>query len=619
MKFTETYKVERRKNAWLQYVTEVKGGPENDIYFKLQNYSNLMFMFSANYSAIANAADNEFKKIGADSMMHVIPNLKFRAKKYCPNSLVNILLEYGIGKLPDNFDGTGPLPFADDRMIYANYGEKILKNYLHGVQYNPQDTICARIDKLLNNRFLTSDPLKSSIALSCFDFFKNADVMGAESGAIYVANNYILNKKVEVPDSLFYEIQYYTKLNENTLLGMKAPALELKDTSGIVKSIRNTVGEYTIIYFYSDDCAYCKLETPKLVNFINLYTDTPLNIYAVYTGTNAEAWKKYLPKFSSYNPFVTWTHVADLAREGNFPLVYGVISTPTMYLLNREGRFIGRDVKTDNIKEILSGEKKKRDEYDAFFEKLIKQMQPADSKNVKDMIDELYKQLTGERDTTADGIGAPAAKMNDKRKELYCEMFRELYVDFKDSDSYALQEGAVYAGEKYICGKKYLWEDTCFVESVERAIKSFNKNRLGEKAADVKLRDISGSPISLYDVKKDYKVLYFFNPTCGICQETSKKMKEIYSKLRDNVRTKKSKFGVEFLGIYTGTDYSAWVKYVAKSGFEWKNLWDKNGEGDLRDLYDTETVPGIYLLDKDNIVIAKDITPDTLQELLNKL
>ena len=618
-KFTETYRVQRRKNPWLQDVMVVRGGSENNIYLKLQNYSNLMLMLSSNNSAKRDAADKEIKKIGTDSLSHVIPNLKFLSNKECPNSLINILLSYGIGKLPENFDGTGPLPFADDRMIYTNYGERILKNYLYALQYNSGDTICARLDKLLYNRYLTSDKLKAAIALSCFDFFKNADVMGAEIGAIHIGRKYILNKIISVPDSTFFEVQYYTNLNENTQLGMKAPALELKDTSEIAKNISGAVGEYTIMYFYSDDCAYCKIETPKLVNFVNTYTDTPLNIYAVYTGTDAAAWKKYISNFSSVNPFVNWIHVADLARESDFPLVYGVISTPTMYLLNRDGKVIGREVKTDEIKNILQGEKKKRDGYDAFFERMLKQMKPLSTQNVESMIDMLYNQLTGENDKASEADRNSIKKMSRERKDLYCDIFRELYVDFKSSDDYAVQEGAAYAGEKYICGKSDLWEDKTFVESVGRAIKTFNKNKLGSKAADVRLRDISGVSVNLYDIQKDYKVLYIYNPTCGICRETSKQMKEIYSNIRNNIRAKKSKFGVEFLGIYTGRDYSAWISYVAKNGFEWKNLWDKDGDGGLRNLYDVENVPSIYLLDKDNTVIAKDITPETLQQLLDRL
>jgi hypothetical protein len=48
-------------------------------------------------------------------------------------------------------------------------------------------------------------------------------------------------------------------------------------------------------------------------------------------------------------------------------------------------------------------------------------------------------------------------------------------------------------------------------------------------------------------------------------------------------------------------------------------LWDKDGNGGLRNLYDAESVPSIYLLDKNNTVIAKDITPETLQLLLDRL
>jgi|LAHS01.1.fsa_nt_gb peroxiredoxin len=632
--FNEVYRIER-KDPLLQYDYMVKGGSENDIFFKWINIQKLkmsrILTEGEENKTIDEEIEKEFnslKKAGEFDRTPTLLRLIDRAHRECPNALVCYYFFLYDRVRPDgNFKWNGYVLdqslwsdiYADERLLNTSLGNYILETKMPSPARATKDSIECKINQILNNRLLTSNELKSAIVLNLFDIYKNSDIMGAESDAIYVANNYILNKKIEVPDSLFYEIQYYTKLNENTLLGMKAPALELKDTAGVSKNIRNTIGEYTIIYFYSDDCAYCKLETPKLIDFINKYTDTPLNIYAVYTGTNIEAWKKYLPNFSSYNPFVTWTHVADLAREGNFPLVYGVISTPTMYLLNREGKIIGRGIKTDEINEILLGEKKKRNNYDDFFERLLNNMHPVNTQNVKQMIDMLYEQLAGKKDENLAYGLKPRPNMNQQRKDLYCEIFRELYSDFRSSDNYALQEGAAYAGEKYICGKKEFWEDSVFVDGVEKAVRSFKMNMLGSKASDAALRDISGAPINIYDVKKDYKVLYFYNPTCGICRETSKQMKEIYSTIRNNIRAKKSKFGVEFLGIYTGGDYSAWISYVAKNGFEWKNLWDKNGDGGLRNLYDVESVPGIYLLDKDNTVIAKDITPDTLQQLLERL
>lgn len=628
--FNEIYRIER-KDAMLQYEHLIKGGSENDIFFKWKNHMALNMLWTL-CEGVENQTLNKeldsLKKTGDYDQKLPLLRLIDRAHRECPDALLSYYFFLdGSACQPGDSKWNGyvidysswPEIYTDERILNTSFGNAIMANKMPSPAYANRDSIESKIDKILNNRLLTSNELKSAVALEIYDIYKNSEVMGAESEAIYVANNYILNKKIAVPDSSFYEIQYYTKLNENTLLGMKAPALELKDTSGVMKSIGNTAGEYTIIYFYSDDCAYCKIETPKLIDFLNKYTDTPLNVFAVYTGTDTGAWKKYLPNFSSYNPFIGWTHVADLERESNFPLVYGVISTPVMYLLNRDGRIIGRGIKTDGIKEILLGEKKKRDNYDAFFERLLKNMHPVNTQNVDHMIDMLYEQLAGGKDESMANGSKPQSAMSQERKNLYCEIFRELYSDFRSSDNYGLQQGAAYAGEKYICGEKELWEDTNFVDGVARAIKSFKMNMLGTKASDAQLHDISGAPASIYDIKRDYKVLYLYNPNCGICQEYSKQLKEIYSNLRNNVRAKKSKFGIEFLGIYAGRDFSAWKNYVAKNGFEWRNLWDKDGEGYLKDKYDLENVPGIYLLDKDNIVIAKDITPKTLQQLLEKL
>ena len=617
-KFTEKFRICKRESPLLKETAlPEKCGSENDIFLRLQNYSSLIEQLASSDKQKANAAEAEIKRIGTDSLSHVIPNLKFRCAKECEGSILEILLSYGIGKLPEDFDGTGPAPFADERMLYAEFGEKILYRYLSLLQYTPKENISNAIDKILNNRYLTLEELKGKIAWSVFSYFKDADVMGTESAAVYTAENYFLNGKIKLPDSLFFEAQYFTRLNAKTLLGMKAPSLELKNLSGAKRNVADMSGEYTIIYFYSTDCSVCKIETPKLVDFINSYAYTPLNVFAVYTGTDNSAWRNYAAQnFALTNPFVTWENVADIEMNSSFPMDYGITSTPSMFLLNREGKIIGRGIKSDNVKRILEDENNRMLLYDKLFKKIFDPLKPLDESKVKNVIDTLYSRATGNYVSEA-----VSGKLSETQRSFFTDMFRELFLDLGASNDYAEQQGAAYIGEKYIYGKEELWEEKSFVEQARRAVRTFKMNMLGTKASDAGLYDISGTPARIYDVKADFKVLFLYSPSCGICQEYAKELKNIYDKIIAAQRAKKTKLVVRFLGIYTGSNVQEWKSYVARSGFEWMNLCDKNPAEGIGRLYDIETVPSLYLLDKDNVIIAKDITPETLQKILkeNKL
>lgn len=539
---------------------------ENDIIIPLQFYSRLA-KYDKNYSK----------------------QLAFQAEKEVPNSLASLLLN----ELHLPFSDNGKkIALADERILYTSSGMRAYMTMLSSASIKPEISE-SLIDYLLTNRYLTYEPLKNAIIKMAFDHFSKSKMMADASAAVYVAKKYILSPESSAPSELKNEASYYVTVNEGTLLGKTAPALALKDTTNTVQELSNTRGETTIIYFFSDDCNYCKEETPRLVELLNQYSFAPINLYTVYTGTDEKKWKEYLnEKFTITNPLVIRTDVADINRESNFPVSYGVVSTPKMFLLDYNQRIIGRNLRTSSLNTLLKSNEQTAQKQIKLLTDIFPRSKDLSFGNedivlAKATVDKILSQLYMPRDE---------------------ELIRITYLYLASSGYYPNQEAAAYLGEKYICKKMDEWKGNIFAERVCDAVRVFKMNKLGEKATDVQLYDIADNPASLLWGDKK-KVLFFYSTTCGVCSEMLESIKKSYWKYGNKV---------SFTGIYVGSNKKDWRHYVNEHNLLFRQLYDREQLGCLAEKYDISSVPHIYLLDSDNTVIAKDISADDLAKLLEE-
>jgi peroxiredoxin len=200
----------------------------------------------------------------------------------------------------------------------------------------------------------------------------------------------------------------------------------------------------------------------------------------------------------------------------------------------------------------------------------------------------------------------------EENKPLYRYTVRELYELYKNVPYPELEGLYLNIGEAYIVGKPEMWDDASYIERVERAIQVAKMNSVGEKATNLKLTDLAGNDISLYDVQAAYTVLYFYNPECGACAEITPKVHEAY-------QTCKGK-GIQAFAVYIDRAQDVWRNYVVSNNYlDWINVWDADETADIYSIYDLHAIPMIYLLDRDKVVIEKDLNPNNLELWLSQL
>jgi len=145
--------------------------------------------------------------------------------------------------------------------------------------------------------------------------------------------------------------------------------------------------------------------------------------------------------------------------------------------------------------------------------------------------------------------------------------------------------------------------------------KSFNN--VGDIARDFTLKDRTGTNIRLSEVVKqnNYVLLEFWGTWCGPCIKRAKTLISIYEKYKSK--------GFEIFGIALETKRDRWIQVVDSEGYKWINVieleYDKTNEYLISKFFNIESYPGNILLDRDMKIIARSVSNEELEKLLNHL
>jgi peroxiredoxin len=138
---------------------------------------------------------------------------------------------------------------------------------------------------------------------------------------------------------------------KKTDIGQYAIPFTQKDTAGIEVSLASFKGKYVLIDFWASWCGPCRQENPNVVKAFQKYQDKGFTILGVSLDqpTAKDKWLKAI-----YDDQLTWTHVSDLKYWNNeVAKAYGIQAIPQNYLLDREGKIIGKNLRGENLQTTL--------------------------------------------------------------------------------------------------------------------------------------------------------------------------------------------------------------------------------------------------------------------------
>jgi thiol-disulfide isomerase/thioredoxin len=193
-----------------------------------------------------------------------------------------------------------------------------------------------------------------------------------------------------------------------------------------------------------------------------------------------------------------------------------------------------------------------------------------------------------------------------------------------------------YLGKNYYCppNNKAWWITPENLQKICKRVSELQNSLIGLTAANLILTDTTEKKwISLYDIKTEYTVLYFWDPNCGHCKTQTPKLQQLYEqKLKPR--------GVEVLAVAyaTGDAFADWKKFIVDNKLTFinvgltKTIYEQMMKDPApllqyttmeslyySDVYDVFSTPKVFVLDKDKKILLKQISVETLEVYMDEL
>jgi len=205
------------------------------------------------------------------------------------------------------------------------------------------------------------------------------------------------------------------------------------------------------------------------------------------------------------------------------------------------------------------------------------------------------------------------------------EMNRFLLIKFVNrylNQKYMWEDAIfVHLFEKYFANKNYSWLNEAGRKTITNRAYSLMANIMGTPASDIELPDSSGTLTSLYAIPAEYTIVAFWDPTCGHCKEVLPKLDSFYT-------AKWKAAGLKLFAVAKETDGGKkdWLAFINEQHLQsWTHVYYSKADDKSRidagipgysQLYDVQTFPTLYLLDKDKRIVAKKLTYQQIDEVL---
>ncbi len=204
------------------------------------------------------------------------------------------------------------------------------------------------------------------------------------------------------------------------------------------------------------------------------------------------------------------------------------------------------------------------------------------------------------------------------------EMFKYLLVHFVQkyiNPEYMGQDAVfVHLFEKYINTGQADFFTPQYKEFASRRAYSLMANLIGKPAANLFMVDSTGKETTLYDIDGEYVIVCFWDPTCSHCKEVVPKVDSFY-------KASWKQKGVKIYGVKVDGSRDEWIKFIKEHKLDdWVHVYqlpsqqEKDmaaGKPGFRQLYDVYQTPMLYLLDKEKRILAKKLTYQQIDEVLN--
>lgn len=198
-----------------------------------------------------------------------------------------------------------------------------------------------------------------------------------------------------------------------------------------------------------------------------------------------------------------------------------------------------------------------------------------------------------------------------ENSEMYKHSLWFLTVKFDESKRIGYDALLVYFADNYYANGKAKWLNSGVIKNIIAEAKKRRNVLIGKQAPNLVMQNLNGTPVSMYNIKKDFTLLYFWDPNCGHCQIETPQLKAFYDKYAE-------KYNLEVYAVCADADLVEMKDYIEKNKLDWINVnGPRSYTQDFHELYNMYSTPTLFVLDKDKKIIVKQIKTEQLLKFLN--
>jgi peroxiredoxin len=151
--------------------------------------------------------------------------------------------------------------------------------------------------------------------------------------------------KVDPLIAAFAQEEEAKKIQDSLVVGVQFPDFAVKDLAGKPLSVASEKGRIVLIDFWATWCDPCVAELPNVLEVYEKNHDKGFDIIGVSLDTDKEQLTGFMKKRN-----LTWPqYFDDEGGENKLAVKYGVNTIPATYLLGRDGKIIGKNLRGEAL------------------------------------------------------------------------------------------------------------------------------------------------------------------------------------------------------------------------------------------------------------------------------
>lgn len=323
--------------------------------------------------------------------------------------------------------GLGVIPAQVDTTRFAELDSR-LERYFRTLEAQDAEVKMAECDLLVSS---TEDSLlRQRVALKAYGHYLDSPLMGDDAVAVHLVDTWFAPGKVRMKSEVdLLNANVFALFNRQSLIGCEAPELLMCDPEGSLVKVGGASDRLRVLFFFDTDCAKCRLETILLKRLLE-EKDWPIDFFAIYSGSDRAAWDKWrASSFDLKTSALRLSHLWDPELTSDFQMKYGVVQTPRLFLLGRDGRIVGRGLDSQALETLVELDLREREPVYGdpasmeLLDKLFSFYEPVKAGNVLEVAAMLEARTLPQGDTLAFKSleGSLLHYLSSKRGEQWCE------------------------------------------------------------------------------------------------------------------------------------------------------------------------------------------------------